>query len=223
MAYLGSFPLLGEGRIFRTSAEMQVQLLGPSYNGAVAPDAAGAVGGSGLTVLRTRPEYQHVAAVQWFSGGTASGNLEHYGYGVVGLVQPTPAGAIPNSGVRSYWGAVDAYLAGNFADAVGGTAYVQFDFSTGTFTVNLDLALVCFMGCLYPTAPYSSVAPSHARGAATFTGGLQTSATGGQGTFIGRFAGPDARELLIEFRTPFFDPDRQIWTEVSGIAVAKVP
>jgi hypothetical protein len=173
-------------------------------------------------VLRTRPEYQHVAAVQWFVQGTPAGAPERYGFGVVGVAQPTPAAAIPTSGIRRYSGAVNAYLSGNFADTIGGTMDIQFDFTAGTFTLNLDLGLVCFMGCGYPTAPVSAVATNHGRGAVTFTGDLQVGGTAGRGTFQGRFAGPEARELLIEFRAPYLNPETQSWTEISGIAIAKV-
>jgi hypothetical protein len=56
----------------------------------------------------------------------------------------------------------------------------------------------------------------------TFTGDLQIGGTAGPGTFHGRFAGPEARELLIEFRAPYLNPETKSWTEISGIAIAKV-
>jgi len=222
-AYFGRFPLVGDGRIFQTGAQFQAQLLlEPSYQAAVAPDAPSATSQSGLYVLRTRPEYQHVAAVQWYDTDTPAGAPEQYGFGVVGVVQPTPAAAIPMSGNRRYLGSVNSYLSGNFADTVGGTIDVHFDFTTGAFTLNLDLALICFMGCGYPTAPVLAVATNHARGAVTFAGDLQIGGAAGRGTFQGRFAGPEARELLIEFRAPYLNPETKSWTEISGIAIAKV-
>jgi hypothetical protein len=223
--YRLSIPLLGEGALFQTAASRSdTDFGGVVYSAALAPDAATAAQRTDLLVLRPgRPEttYDHVAWVSWFFDRDLGGDLHRDSYGVVGLAQPTPAAGMPTSGVRRYTGTILAHMSGNVGDFVMGTIEIEVDFAAGTLSGVHRFRHVCFMGCDYPTVLYPLSDISFARGATTFGGALSTSGAPASGIFSGRFAGPGAEELIISFRTPYFDPDFNRWTSVAGVALGR--
>ena len=140
---------------------------------------------------------------------------------MLGIAQPTPAAGIPATGTRRYTGTLLAHIEQDAGSFVIGTLVIDADFAGGTMSGSLSLEHVCFMGCAYPRMSYPLSNFVYARGATEFSGSTTTTGAPSPGSFSGRFAGPAAEELIISFRSPYRDPDRNIWVSISGVALGR--
>lgn len=223
-SYQLTIPLLGTNTLYQSyTATDRPEYGGTAYVGTVAASPAAAMNGSDLLVLKpgTGTPYTYVSQIVWYTVQELGANLFRNSYGVLGLAQPTPAGSVPITGTRRYTGTVLAFPERDVGSTVIGTIVIDADFAAGTLSGSVTMKHVCFMGCEYPTIPYSLGNFVYARGATGFTGAMTAAGAPNAGSLSGRFAGPHAQELIIAFRTPYRDPDRNAFVALSGVALGR--
>lgn len=225
-SYQLTIPLLGTNTLYQTfTATDRPEIGGTAYIGTTAASPAAAQSGTDLLVLRpgSGTPYTYASLVSWYTVQELGGGLFRNSYGVLGLAQPTAAAGIPASGARRYSGTVLAHIERDAGSFVIGTIMIDADFTAGTLSGSLTLQHVCFMGCSYPTVSYPLSNFVYTRGGTEFSGVTTAGGAPGQGSFSGRFAGPAAEEMVVSFRAPYRDPDRNIQVSISGVALARQP
>jgi hypothetical protein len=221
-SYQMTIPLHGSGTLYQTYAPRDAA--GAEYVGTLAANAAVAANRSELLVYKPQalgPGFTHVAWTAWYVDQQLGVGSHRNSIGVLGLAQPTPVGSVPMSGQRRYTGQLLGYLKDNVADHVVGTIQIDLDFTTGAISGHFTVQHLCFMGCTYPVIGYTLSNIAFTKGSTTFSGTVTTSGAASPGSFSGRFAGPGAEELLLEFRAPYFDPDRKASVRLSGVGAAR--
>jgi hypothetical protein len=124
---------------------------------------------------------------------------QNYGLFCYGI--PTAAGDVPTSGTATY----DSY-ASAFFGYFDGEARLVFDFGAGTVTGSFEGLLNDGIGGLGSIGRYELVNIAYAPGGTTFTGRFRAAGGAVQGSFEGRFTGPQASELMVRWQGEFDDP-----------------
>lgn len=149
---------------------------------------------------------QHSNYVEWhgYAGAARSG---YFAFGI-----PAAASAVPAGGTRQYRGVsgglTDWFAIGDYDYdyyAVAGTGSLQFDFAARTISGSLGLSIDDF-GREGPFNVLQLSGSIDQGTGGTFRGTVSAPGVAEKGTFEGRFAGPDASEIILRWRSPAIDP-----------------
>jgi hypothetical protein len=88
---------------------------------------------------------------------------------------------------------------------LGGAGSLEFDFAAGSVTGALNVDKYDF-GREGPLGVFTLMGTITRAGDITFRGTIIAPGAAERGTFEGRFAGPDASEIILRWRTPAVDP-----------------
>ncbi|WP_369025458.1 transferrin-binding protein-like solute binding protein [Qipengyuania sp. RANM35] len=96
---------------------------------------------------------------------------------------------------------------------VEGTADLTFDFGAGTLAGAMDPTIFSYNGETRSLGRYEFVNTVFGVGSTQFSGELANASLTDLGTFNGLFTGPQAAELIAQWRAPYVNP----WTNESGL------
>ena len=166
-------------------------------------------------------DYQYTALA------TIHENAWGYQIGQFAFGVPTAEGDVPVTGTATFdtqvWGIGSTPdLGGGTYYDVGGSAHLAFDFGAGDLSGYMDATL---------TGPYGSfAAPRYdfaetvfSVGSTTFSGSFLVPDSTADSYFTGRFTGPQAAELMGDWKAPFVDTlsGSPIWGTMTGIWIGK--
>ena len=149
--------------------------------------------------------------------------------GVFAYGTPTVEGDVPRIGSASYSGEVwgltngEPTLSGGEVGPVldvYGTVSLTFDFAAGTLAGEM-------LPTIYPEwdpvslGRYTFRDTVYSSGSMTFAGAFEVPDSDSPSSFLGRFTGPQAAELMANWRAPFRDPESGGWGTMSGVWIAK--
>jgi hypothetical protein len=176
----------------------------------------------GISVLKPgNPEQQftYSSLAQYYTDGAWPGNYGWFAFGTA-----TQPGAVPVTGSATY----SALVRGSSLDGNGGiqgTATLNFNFGAGQLSGHFDPQYVSYggIGDRIALGRYDFVNTVYAVGDTSFSGQLTNSAFGQNGSFTGRFTGPNAEELISSWSAPFHSPDTGQDSAMFGVWVGSRP
>lgn len=155
-------------------------------------------------------DYRYTNLVLQFENGWGY-PIGRFAYGI-----PTASGDVPLTGSATYE-ATAAGRAGDQAESwaynVRGTAELRFDFGAGTLAGHFDPLIDNWTNDARALGRYSFVNTVFGAGSTNFSGELSHGSLTELGSFSGIFTGPQATELMAEWRAPYNNP----WTQQPGI------
>jgi hypothetical protein len=169
---------------------------------------------------RTEPQFTYSTLAFYQASTSASGPGGAFAFGI-----PTPASAVPVTGSATY----TAYVQGTSVDVNGeiaGTAALNFDFGAGQLTGHMDPSIFVNdgpWGDFVSLGRYDFANTVQGVGSATFSGELVNASFQQNGAFSGRFTGPNAEELISNWRAPFHNPQTNQDSTMFGVWVGRRP
>jgi hypothetical protein len=142
---------------------------------------------------------------------------------------PTAAGDVPTTGSATYdaqvWGDANspASTGGSGHYEVSGTAKVDFNFGAGTLSGHMDAKLAGTTGT-FALPRYDFVQTVFSVGSTSFSGSFSVPGSTAGSAFSGQFNGPQAAELMANWKAPFADPavpSGALWGTMSGVWIGK--
>lgn len=160
----------------------------------------------GLTVSKPSG-YQYTALATQFENGWGY-PLQAFAFGL-----PTGTGDVPITGAANYDFTISGRNEGNdWTYLVGGNGQMSFDFAAGTLSGHFEPTINNWTEDTRALGRYDFVNTVYGVGSTTFAGELKHASFLELGQFDGRFNGPQAFELMAQWRAPYINP----WTESPG-------
>jgi hypothetical protein len=160
----------------------------------------------GLTVSKPSA-YQYTAVATQFE------NSWGYPLQAIAFGMPTAAGDVPVTGAANYDFSISGRSEGNdWSYLVGGNGQMSFDFAAGTLSGHFEPTINNWTEDTRALGRYDFVNTVFGVGSTTFSGELKHASLLEFGQFDGRFNGPQASELMAQWRAPYINP----WTESAG-------
>jgi hypothetical protein len=153
-------------------------------------------------------------------------------WGFVAFGDPTPAGAVPVTGLGTFSGTVrgsadvltaNLLYGGYDPTFIEGSVNLNFDFAKGTLGGAMDLLLTDQAELNVELGSFAFKDTVYAMGSTTYSGKFTTAATSGDNFFLGRFTGPHAEETIGAWAVPFLYSGDNQTHQAMGAWIAKKP
>ena len=164
--------------------------------------------------------YRYTDLAFWVSGASDPEQRKTTtGFFVYGT--PSSAADIPRSGAGRY--EAEVFGKSSFQSDIGGSAYLDFDFTTGKLAGHMDPVLLNKTGFGYDEKleRYVFADTIFGMGSARFSGRFAVPGSSGSSSFEGLFTGPDAEELMAQWQAPFRIPGTDTWNTMYGVWIGK--
>jgi len=146
----------------------------------------------------------------------------HQGWFVFGV--PTAPSDVPASGSASYRVIVDgiaSLIEPGYPGYPDATVTFEADWSRGTVTGFMDVGLTTWDENYASLGRYAIKDGALAADRSAFSGRFTVPGTTAEGSFEGRFTGPQASELMVRWQAPYRDPVTNNWGTIFGIWVGR--
>jgi hypothetical protein len=172
--------------------------------------------------IRVQNSYQYTKLATVFENGWGT-QTGQFAFGL-----PTAVGDVPKTGSASYdakvWGqgSTPALQGGQYYE-VTGTARLNFDFAAGALNGYMQTSLTGPTGS-FDAPRYDFAQTVYSAGSTTFSGNFLVPGSSADSHFSGQFNGPQAAELMADWRAPFADPTAPsgaLWGTMSGVWIGK--
>lgn len=162
----------------------------------------------------------HSNYARWETNIVADSTLGYFAFGI-----PTPAGAIPLAGTRTYTflgeGFTEAFATSSFPDARYLSAEGSIQFHFGERRVSGSLQLRSDELGREESFGTFALAGGAVQSDGSFSGSIVVPGTAEAGLFEGRFMGPDASEIIVRWRMPLPSGPTGAFTPAYGVWVGK--
>lgn len=160
----------------------------------------------------------------WYGARSFGEDFGVFAYGI-----PTLADDIPSSGSASYSGEIRGLTNGEPLTAGGsigpllqvyGSVNLSFDFGAGTLSGKMEPWIAPVWDAI-PLGIYTFRDTVYSTGSSTFSGAFAIDGAPVDSFFSGSFTGPQAAELMANWKAPFQYPGTDAWGTMAGVWIAK--
>jgi hypothetical protein len=138
-----------------------------------------------------------------------------FAYGI-----PTAAGDVPVTGTAAYVGTISGLT--NSGLDVFGSVSLSFDFGAATLSGVMRPEIAPVWDAI-PLGNYAFKDTVFLKGSTGFSGAFDVSGSSAPSSFVGRFTGPQAAELMANWSAPYRNPLNDQWGTMVGVWIAKKP